>query len=79
MKTVKAGTISQAGNAKRYRVARDGTGGSAECVCSKTFATFLSEDESASLYAVFAAPPADVTKVNIEMPEIGIFTDVPIS
>ncbi|TXK43367.1 lipoprotein [Nonomuraea sp. C10] len=66
-------------NAKRYRVARNGTDDKAECVCSGTQGEFLEKDESASLYAVFAAPPADVTKVNIEMPQIGVFTDVPIS
>ncbi|MEU8358849.1 hypothetical protein AB0C27_22820 [Nonomuraea sp. NPDC048882] len=66
-------------NAKRYRVARNGTGEGAECVCSGTQGQFLEPEESSTLYAVFAAPPADVTKVNIEMPMIGVFTDVPIS
>ncbi|MFG1942113.1 hypothetical protein [Nonomuraea sp. NPDC048826] len=66
-------------NAKRYRVARNGTDDKAQCVCSKTQGEFLNEDESASLYAVFAAPPADVTTINVEMPQVGVFTDVPIS
>lgn len=66
-------------NAKRYRVARNGTDANAKCVCSGTQGEFLEKDESASLYAVFAAPPADVTKVNIEMPTIGMLIDVPIS
>ncbi|WP_336207846.1 hypothetical protein [Nonomuraea sp. LPB2021202275-12-8] len=66
-------------NAKRYRVARNGTGPDAECVCSETQGEFLKEGQTLSLYAVFAAPPADVTKINIEMPMIGVFTDVPIS
>lgn len=66
-------------NAKRYRVARNGTGEDAECVCSGTQGQFLEPEQASSLYAVFAAPPADVTKVNIEMPMIGVFTDVPIS
>ncbi|MEV4171793.1 hypothetical protein [Nonomuraea sp. NPDC049709] len=66
-------------NAKRYRVARNGTGQDAECVCSGTQGQFLESGEAVTLYAVFAAPPADVTKINVEMPMIGVLTDVPIS
>lgn len=66
-------------NAKRYRVARNGTDDKATCVCSNTNGLFLDKDESASLYAVFAAPPADVTRINVEMPSVGVFNDVPIS
>ncbi|MFC5834496.1 hypothetical protein [Nonomuraea insulae] len=66
-------------NAKRYRVARNGTGEDAKCVCSGTQGQFMEPEQASSLYAVFAAPPPDVTKVNIEMPMIGVFTDVPIS
>lgn len=66
-------------NAKRYRVARNGTGQDAECVCSGTQGQFLETGDASTLYAVFAAPPPDVTKVNVEMPMIGVFTDVPLS
>ncbi|WP_063780954.1 hypothetical protein [Nonomuraea sp. SBT364] len=66
-------------NAKRYRVARNNSGPGAQCVCSDTQGDFLDKGDKSSLYAVFAAPPADVTKVNIEMPMIGVLTDVPIS
>ncbi|MET8861644.1 hypothetical protein ABZW11_01685 [Nonomuraea sp. NPDC004580] len=66
-------------NAKRYRVARNGTGQDAECVCSGTQGQFLESGEASTLYAVFAAPPPDVTKVNVEMPMIGVLSDVPIS
>ncbi|MEV0591307.1 hypothetical protein [Nonomuraea cavernae] len=66
-------------NAKRYRVARNGTGSDATCVCSGTQGQFLQEGEASTLYAVFAAPPADITKINIEMPMVGVLTDVPIS
>ncbi|WP_043627012.1 hypothetical protein [Nonomuraea candida] len=66
-------------NAKRYRVARNGTGEDAKCVCSGTQGQFLESGEASTLYAVFAAPPADVTKVNVELPMIGVLTDVPIS
>ncbi|NUP01573.1 MAG: hypothetical protein HOV96_06030 [Nonomuraea sp.] len=66
-------------NAKRYRVARNGTGQDATCVCSGTQGQFLESGNASTLYAVFAAPPPEVTKVNVEMPMIGVFTDVPLS
>ncbi|MEU1384470.1 MULTISPECIES: lipoprotein [unclassified Nonomuraea] len=66
-------------NAKRYRVARNGTGADATCVCSGTQGQFLEAGKSSTLYAVFAAPPPEVTKVNVEMPMLGVLTDVPLS
>ncbi|MFF0862885.1 lipoprotein [Nonomuraea sp. NPDC003560] len=66
-------------NAKRYRVARNGTDADATCVCSGTQGQFLEAGESSTLYAVFAAPPPEVTKVNVEMPMLGVLTDVPLS
>jgi hypothetical protein len=66
-------------NGKRYRVARNGTGEDAKCVCSGTQGMFLQDDQTVTLYAVFGAPPPDVTKVDVEMPMMGVFNDVPIS
>ncbi|MGW2152392.1 hypothetical protein [Nonomuraea sp. NPDC001699] len=66
-------------NAKRYRVARNGTGPDATCVCSGTQGQFLESGQASTLYAVFAAPPPEVTKVNVEMPMLGVLTDVPLS
>ncbi|WP_433438014.1 hypothetical protein [Nonomuraea sp. CA-141351] len=77
--TVSAVSLIDPVNAKRYRVARNGTGEDAQCVCSGTQGQFLESGQTSTVYAVFAAPPADVTKINIEMPMIGVFTDVPIS
>ncbi|MDX3111217.1 hypothetical protein ACIBO5_03220 [Nonomuraea angiospora] len=77
--TVSAVSLIDPVNAKRYRVARNGTGQDARCVCSGTQGQFLEKGQTSTLYAVFAAPPADVTKINIEMPMIGVLTDVPIS
>ena len=77
--TVSAVSLIDPVNAKRYRVARNGTGEDAQCVCSGTQGQFLESGEASTLYAVFAAPPPDVTKINIEMPMMGVFTDVPIS
>ena len=66
-------------NAKRYRVARNGTGADATCVCSGTQGQFLEAGQASSLYAVFAAPPPEVTKVDVEMPMVGVIADVPLS
>lgn len=77
--TVSAVSLIDPVNAKRYRVARNGTGEDAKCVCSGTQGQFLESGDATTLYAVFAAPPPDVTKINVEMPMIGVFTDVPIS
>jgi len=77
--TVSAVSLIDPVNAKRYRVARNGTGADAKCVCSGTQGQFLTKGDKASHHAVFAAPPADVAKINIEMPMIGVLTDVPIS
>ncbi|MEV4011433.1 hypothetical protein AB0J35_13100 [Nonomuraea angiospora] len=77
--TVSAVSLIDPVNAKRYRVARNGTGQDAKCVCSGTQGQFLEKGQTSTLYAIFAAPPADVTKINIEMPMIGVLTDVPIS
>ncbi|MEU7747889.1 hypothetical protein [Nonomuraea sp. NPDC049158] len=77
--TVSAVSLIDPVNAKRYRVARNGTGQDAKCVCSGTQGQFLNSGDATTLYAVFAAPPPDVTKINVEMPMMGVFTDVPIS
>ncbi|WP_406311656.1 hypothetical protein OHA77_23420 [Streptosporangium sp. NBC_01639] len=77
--TVDAVSLIDPVNAKRYRVARNGTGEDSQCVCSKTQGLQVKADGSASLYAVFGAPPPDVTKVNVEFPVLGVLTDVPIS
>ncbi|MEU7863158.1 hypothetical protein [Nonomuraea sp. NPDC049141] len=77
--TVSAVSLIDPVNAKRYRVARNGTGEDAKCVCSGTQGQFLESGDATTLYAVFAAPPPDVTKINVEMPMMGVFTDVPIS
>jgi hypothetical protein len=65
-------------NAQRYLVARsDGEDG--ECACSSTRGVYLSEGDSVEFYATYAAPPPDVTAINVEFPTFGAFTDVPIS
>jgi hypothetical protein len=62
---------------KKYLVARESTG---RCVCSTDrSAAFVAADTPVSLVATLAAPPEDVTKVNVVVPRVKTFTDVPIS
>ena len=49
------------------------------CLCSSTRSLSIDKGDSRSFYAIFAAPPPDVTKANIEIPRMGTFIDVPIS
>ncbi|MFE0147040.1 hypothetical protein ACFWY5_07850 [Nonomuraea sp. NPDC059007] len=65
-------------NGKRYRVARNGAGEDAACVCSRVN-QHLKPGGGLEMYAVYGAPPADITKVNVEMADLGVFNDVPVS
>lgn len=76
--TVSGVTLIDPVNGKRYRVARNGTDEEAKCVCSRVNEHIKSGD-ALEMYAVYGAPPADVTKVNVELPDLGVFTDVSIS
>ena len=50
------------------------------CVCSNDLsAAFVAEATPVSLQATLAAPPETVTKVNVLVPRVKTFTDVPIS
>ncbi|MBE1592291.1 hypothetical protein ACFPOI_16765 [Nonomuraea angiospora] len=75
--TVGGISLVDTGNAKRYRPGRTGT---KSCLCSETSGGKpIEEGRSYPFYAMFAAPPPEVTKVHIEIPQFGIITDVPIS
>ncbi|WP_248960403.1 hypothetical protein [Sphaerisporangium perillae] len=65
-------------NGKRYTVARTGQYPHAKCLCSD-YDVFTEPDEVLPLHATFAAPPPDVTKINVDLKVLGVFTDVPIS
>lgn len=65
-------------NGKRYVVARTGKYPRAKCLCSD-YDVFTEAGEVLSLHATFAAPPPDVTKINVDLKVLGVFTDVPIS
>lgn len=59
---------------QRYPVARDTSG---HCVCSTNLGSSnLGPGESVQITATFAAPPADVTTVDVNVPNVGVFNHV---
>jgi hypothetical protein len=59
---------------KKYLVARESTG---RCVCSNDLsAAFVQEDAPINLQATLAAPPEDVTTVDVVVPNVKTFTNV---
>jgi hypothetical protein len=72
-------TLIDTKGGKRYIVARDNED---DCLCT-TFSgggINIQPQETAIVSAYFAAPPAEVTTVNVELPaKGGTFIDVPIS
>lgn len=68
-------------NSKRYLVAHSGGSGQevGRCVCSATKTTGLRPGGGVSLFATFTAPPPDVTKLNVDLLDLGVFDNVPIS
>ena len=64
-------------NGKRYRVARDSQD---ECLCTSFFGGVSVEPGGTAIVsAYFAAPPDDVSALNVVMPGAGTFTNVPVS
>ena len=63
-------------NAKLYLVASDGRG---QCPCSRDLSSvFLSLNAPVLFSATFAAPPPDVTQVDVRIPNFGTFKNVPV-
>ncbi|WP_329093195.1 MULTISPECIES: hypothetical protein [unclassified Streptosporangium] len=65
-------------NGKRYAVARTAKQPKPSCLCSE-YDVFTQPGEVLPLHASFAAPPPDVTKINVDLKVLGVFSDVPIS
>jgi hypothetical protein len=62
---------------KKYLVARESTG---RCVCSNDLSgAFVQEDAPVNIQATLTAPPEDVTTVDVVVPNVKTFTDVPIA
>ncbi len=70
-------TVLDKSSGKRYLAATtpDGT-----CVCSTDLATLhIQPGGSAILESVYQAPPAEVSEVDVSIPSVGTFTNVPVS
>ncbi|MGI8537469.1 MAG: hypothetical protein ACR2K2_13500 [Mycobacteriales bacterium] len=68
-------SLVDAGNKKRYLPAKDSAGG---CLCSD--ADFILRTGGSTIVsATYAAPPADVTALSVELPSFGTFADLPVS
>lgn len=76
--TVSGVTLVDPVNAQRYLPARSG-GEDGECACSQSTNFYIEEGDTADFFANYAAPPADVTTLNVEFPRFGAFTDVPVT
>lgn len=63
-------------NSKLYLVASDGEG---TCLCSRDLSgVFLSRNLPAIFSATFAAPPVDITTVDMRIPTFGTVRNVPV-
>jgi outer membrane protein OmpA-like peptidoglycan-associated protein len=63
--------------AKRYLMARDQSG---NCVCSRDLGSIsVGPDTAVVLAGTFAAPPPEVEKLDIFVPNVGTFTDVEVA
>lgn len=76
--TVAAVNLVDPANGKRYQVARTGKYPQSKCLCSE-YDNNTDPGEMLSQHATFAAPAPDVTKVNVDLRVLGVFTDVPVS
>lgn len=62
---------------KRYFVAVDDAGG---CVCSSNLeAVFVDAGQTVELSATYAAPPASTTTLDVSVPSLGTFRDLPVT
>jgi hypothetical protein len=62
---------------KKYEVANDPGG---HCVCSSLLGNlYIAPGSATVMTATFAAPPADVTALDVSIPLAGTFHDVPVS
>jgi hypothetical protein len=68
-------TLMDPVNKKKYLVVRDKNTG--ECVCSKNFGN-MKAGAKVNLWAKFPAPPADVKKIGIIVPNFAPMDDVPL-
>jgi hypothetical protein len=61
---------------KKYLVVRDSEG---RCLCTNSLASAFLDEDPVDLEATLTAPPAGVDRVDVLVPHIKTFADVPIS
>jgi hypothetical protein len=70
-------TLIDGVNKKKHLVATDSQG---NCVCSQNLsAVFVKQGQTVSFNATFGAPPANAKTVDVQIPRVPVFHDVPIS
>jgi hypothetical protein len=75
--TFAGAVLTDVAGKKRYLVAADSA---KDCVCTSDLsATFVGAGQTVELVATYAAPPASTTKLDVEVPTLGLFRDVPVS
>ncbi|MEE6261536.1 hypothetical protein [Plantactinospora sonchi] len=62
-------------NRKKYLVARDAQ---KVCLCSTKLGLHVQPQQTIGLYATFGAPPDDVTVVDVYVPQVEAFENVPL-
>jgi len=60
---------------KKYLVARDSEG---RCLCTNQLGSEFLAQGAVNLEATLSAPPAEVRQVNLVVPGVKTFTDVPL-
>ncbi|HEY3682281.1 MAG TPA: hypothetical protein VGL93_04545 [Streptosporangiaceae bacterium] len=70
-------TLVDGANKKRHLTATDSRGG---CVCSQDLsAVFVKTGQTVAFTATFGAPPANTKKVDVQIPRVPVFHDIPIA
>ena len=67
--------LTDTANGQLYLVASDGEG---NCVCSINLGASLEPGDTKAFSATYAAPPEDVTDVNVSFPTFGTVPGVPV-
>lgn len=73
--TVDGVQVTDPVNGKLYLAASDGDG---NCVCTNVLGAAVAPGDTRALSVTYAAPPTDVTTVNVNFPLFGTVTDVPV-
>jgi len=67
--------LVDSGRRKLYLAASDGKGA---CLCSRSIALTLESGDPYTFYATYAAPPTEVTALDVSFPHFGTISHVPV-